>query len=318
MRQLRGLVGNDFDAVVLAGDIGNGLDKTIQIFDILRTFECPILYIYGNWDNTLAYDHDFGPNTHHLHNACFDLGGYTFAGFSGIDAHWGQNALAASITTDLKARYAAGFVEIDSRIEAMERSERAITSECEALPALPKKVHMKPVWAIRQKLAGLRKERLQLEAVLRAEYGQGCDAILRENRRELIDRMAGHPPERTIVVTHGRLSKTAKDMPDVPLFLFGHRHGFADTRMGRSRFVNVSALDHLVSVVPEGASEPWKSADIGSYTVIELAETIEAKSYPLKVMPAGWRRVVGSGIGPKPIAPESTKPSFVSEKSRRN
>ena len=39
---------NAFDAIVVAGDIGGEQEQ--DIFKILSTFRCPVLYVYGNWD----------------------------------------------------------------------------------------------------------------------------------------------------------------------------------------------------------------------------------------------------------------------------
>lgn len=301
VERLRKLTTDRFDAIVLAGDIGKDLDTAAQVFDILGSFDCPILYVYGNWDHSLPYDHDFGPNAHHLHNACVTLDGWTVAGLSGIDVNWGHNPLAASITVDLDARYEAGFAEIDGQIEALKRTEREVLTECEALPPLPNKAHLKPVWPLRRRLSTLREKRKQLEPALQSEYREGYKEIAAANRREMVDRMSAYPQDRIIVVTHGRLARTAQDMPDVPLFLFGHTHGFTDTRMGRSRFVNVSAVDHIVPVMPEHAAKrAWKeirAADIGTYTVIEIGQEIEVRSIPMRPMPPGWKRVSGSTIG---------------------
>ncbi len=176
-----------------------------------------------------------------------------------------------------------------------------------ALPPLPNKAHLRPVWPLRRWLSNLREKRKQLEPAMRAKYQEGYREIARANRRELVARMVGHPPERTIVVTHGRLTKTAQDMPVVPLFLFGHSHGFTDTRTGRSRFINVSALDHVVPVMPKHATKRiWnetRAADIGAYTIIEIDDQIVVVSYPLRSMPLGWERVSGStiGLGFKPL-----------------
>ena len=316
VRQLRERVTNGFNAIVVAGDIGKDFDTTVQVFDILNSYGCPVLYVYGNWDHSLTYDHHFGSNCHHLHNACFTLGGWTFAGYSGVAENWGHNPLAASITADLDARYDAGLAEIDSRVEALEREEREILAACESLPSLPNKAHLRPVWPLRRRLSNLREKREQLELVLQAEYRKGYKEIGAANRRELADRISGLA-ERTIVVTHGRLTRTAEDMPDVPLFLFGHTHGFTDTQIGRSRFVNVSALDHLVPVMPEGETERhrkhMRSADLGAFAVIEIGRGIKVQSFPLRVMPPGWKRVSGSTIGHgyKPLGQEDVPSTIV-------
>ena len=97
-------------------------------------------------------------------------------------------------------------------------------------------------------------------------------------------------------------------MPEVPLFLFGHTHGYTNTRIKQSQFINVSALDHVVPVMPEQSTERlWKvmrGADIGAYTVIEISkdEEIRAASYPLWIIPPGWKRISGFAHGLSPLA----------------
>ena len=49
---------NQYDAVVIAGDIGACPE---DLFRALEPLQCPLLYVYGNWDYGLGYDHTFGP-----------------------------------------------------------------------------------------------------------------------------------------------------------------------------------------------------------------------------------------------------------------
>jgi hypothetical protein len=58
VRQLRARESNDYDALIVAGDIGSSAAN--EIFDVLRTFECPVLYVFGNWDRRLEHDRNFG------------------------------------------------------------------------------------------------------------------------------------------------------------------------------------------------------------------------------------------------------------------
>jgi predicted phosphodiesterase len=52
VRELRGREQNEFDLVVLTGDIGGThLD---EIFDVLASFDCPLAYVLGNWDGALV------------------------------------------------------------------------------------------------------------------------------------------------------------------------------------------------------------------------------------------------------------------------
>jgi predicted phosphodiesterase len=51
VRKLRASEANSFDAVVVAGDIGS--ESANKFFKILSTFNCPVLYVFGNGDHEL-------------------------------------------------------------------------------------------------------------------------------------------------------------------------------------------------------------------------------------------------------------------------
>lgn len=88
VKKLRAREKNTFDAVIIAGDIGDNKDD--EILKILSSFDCPILYIYGNWDNTQSYDKKFSQNCIHLHQNIVNINDYTFSGFSGCQTSWGR------------------------------------------------------------------------------------------------------------------------------------------------------------------------------------------------------------------------------------
>jgi hypothetical protein len=92
VEKLRKREQNAFDIVIIAGDIGS--EKAEEIFKIISDYNCPIFYIYGNWDNKLSYSQQFSKNCIHLHQKCVSFGGYNFAGFSGCKSHWGENPIA--------------------------------------------------------------------------------------------------------------------------------------------------------------------------------------------------------------------------------
>lgn len=98
----------------------------------------------------------------------------------------------------------------------------------------------------------------------------GKDA-LRLNRQALakVISTSSPGPRRTIVVTHERLSHVERDLPGVPLFLFGHRHGFQSATFKGAMFVNVSVLH-----------DPTDNGS--SYTVIDIeGERVQARSIKL-------------------------------------
>ena len=48
VRKLLAQESNSYDVIVFPGDIGTY--RAAEIFDMLKTFECPIVLIHGNWD----------------------------------------------------------------------------------------------------------------------------------------------------------------------------------------------------------------------------------------------------------------------------
>jgi predicted phosphodiesterase len=92
VRKLRALEKNSFDAIIVAGDIGN--ESASRFFKILATFKCPVLYVYGNWDNKLGYRTSYGRNCHLIQSNVVAVGDLHFTGFSGCPTHWGRNPIA--------------------------------------------------------------------------------------------------------------------------------------------------------------------------------------------------------------------------------
>lgn len=106
--------------------------------------------------------------------------------------------------------------------------------------------------------------------------------IAGRNRAALLQAISESGPaqDNTVVVTHERLTRTAADLADVPLFLFGHRHGFYDRSFAGSRFVNVSVLDNPITVRPKACSnlpnpDEYRNLNNGNYVIIEGGDTRE-------------------------------------------
>jgi predicted phosphodiesterase len=205
VRRLRALETNDFDAIVVAGDLGNAAAG--QIFEILASFKCPVLYVYGNWDHALDYTSAPHPDFHLIHQDVVTIGGYHFSGFSGCPTQWGKNPIAERLA------------------DAPDRRERA----------------------------------LQLN---------------REGLRKVLKRSTADP-RKTIIVTHERLGRLSAIAPHALLHLFGHVHGFGDTTIEDTRFVNVSVLDRQLSARPrdkrEASQADTRNFNAGNYVKIELA-----------------------------------------------
>ena len=112
LRRLRAQETNAFDAIVVAGDIGNA--GAGAFFDILRSFACPVVYVYGNWDNELDYAASYGADCRLLHQNVVTIGGVHFTGFSGCPTKWGRNPIARKLD-------AAHDVALSPRVLALNR-----------------------------------------------------------------------------------------------------------------------------------------------------------------------------------------------------
>jgi len=99
--KMRAAEPNSFDAIVVAGDIGNGC--TEEFFKILSTFRCPVLYVFGNWDHKLSYKKSYRKDCNLIHLNIIQSGKYFFAGFSGCPTNWGRNPIARKLQRDPQA-----------------------------------------------------------------------------------------------------------------------------------------------------------------------------------------------------------------------
>lgn len=276
VRRLRAREANSFDGVVVAGDIGS--KAAPAILHILASFACPVMYVYGNWDAQLPYDADFGPNCHHLHLRAVECGGWALAGFSGLPVQWGLNPIAAAMRQEVSQRHrtvVAALAEAKAAARSL-RSRRHPTAA--AALARVKKI-----------------EASRAYAAYATDLRKVARDILAANRRRLaaVIKTSSAGPQRTIVVTHERLYRVEADLASVPLFLFGHRHGFQSFSFKGAQFVNVSALDDWATVGPSGAgrsaSKGLRNVKVGAYTVIELRrDRFTARSVRLAPRLTGW------------------------------
>jgi predicted phosphodiesterase len=79
VRKLRAQEANGYDAIAIAGDIGT--HGAAEVFEILTTFKCPIVYVHGNWDR-MPEDAKFGARAHPVHLQVLKVGSLAFAGYS--------------------------------------------------------------------------------------------------------------------------------------------------------------------------------------------------------------------------------------------
>ncbi len=239
VRKLRAQEENSFDAIVVAGDIGNA--SAAGCFEILATFKCPIVYVYGNWDHELGYKSAFGQSCHLIQSNVVTIGNISFTGFSGCPTNWGKNPIARKIHRK---------IEIENK-GAVAGSKNLTT----------------PTGAMRRAKAYQRHE-LELQS---AQH-----AVLKLNRESISKavRKAGIDPRKCVVVTHERLARLSEEIPGVLLHLFGHLHKFSEHTFKATKYVNVAALDRPVSARPR-VKEKWRKDDCrnfnaGNYTTIEI------------------------------------------------
>jgi len=197
-----------FDAVVVAGDIG---PAPTAFFEALKPLEAPVLYVYGNWDCHLPYEHRFHDRFIHLHGAAIRVGDLHLVGFSGCPTQWGQNPHWLALFEAVKKRHRKTLEQIEGSLYPRLK-EPAVRSYWEDVSA---------AWK---------------------------DTLIR-NRRETLARIDEAPCglDRVVLVTHEKLFRLPDEVPGLGAHVFGHRHGFGHTKHRGMTLVNVSALDPLVA-----------------------------------------------------------------------
>lgn len=120
VRKLRATETNAFDAVVVAGDIGSA--SADEFFRILASFDCPVLYVFGNWDHELSYRKAYGENCHLIHANVVRIGNFYFTGFSGCPTNWGQNPIARKVMNQVRRRDRAALGQAKRSILELNRA----------------------------------------------------------------------------------------------------------------------------------------------------------------------------------------------------
>jgi predicted phosphodiesterase len=246
VRRLRAQEKNSFDAVIVAGDIGN--ESAAAFFEIVATFDCPILYVYGNWDNRLGYKSSFGPGCQLIHSNVVAIGNIGFTGFSGCPTDWGKNPIAQKLYRRIRAENQGVVEALKSKIRPAAKLQRS---------------------------KAYQKYALQLQSA--------ASEILRLNRETVHKalRRVEFDPRRCVVVTHERFGRLSEALPGALLHLFGHVHRFSENTFKGTKYVNVAALDRPVSARPR-ALENWEKQDCrnfnaGNYAIIEIDSSLAIK-----------------------------------------
>jgi predicted phosphodiesterase len=243
VRKLRAIEQNSFDAIIVAGDIGNAC--AAEFFRILATFKCPVTYVYGNWDHELSYRGSFGPHFHLIQSNVVTIGNLSVTGFSGCPTNWGKNPIARKIRRR---------IEIENKAVLSALKHRTI-----------------PARELRHTKAYQRYE-LQLRSAENEVLKLNRDGIAKALRR------AGMDPGKCVIVTHERVARLSEQAPGVLLHLFGHLHKFSEHTFRTTKYVNVAALDRPVSARPR-AGKTWQKQDCrnfnaGNYTTVEIDSSL--------------------------------------------
>jgi Calcineurin-like phosphoesterase superfamily domain len=119
VKKLRASERNSFDVIVVAGDIGSASAK--EFFEILGSFSCPVLYVFGNWDHELSYQKIYGENCHLIHANVVTLGSFHFTGFSGCPTNWGKNPIARRMLGKVRRADQAELKEVNRAILELNR-----------------------------------------------------------------------------------------------------------------------------------------------------------------------------------------------------
>jgi hypothetical protein len=302
VRKLRASETNSFDAIVVAGDIGS--KSANDFFRIVTSFECPVLYVYGNWDRELDYGKSYGDICHLIHANVVKVEGIYFTGFSGCPTAWGKNPVARRI-----------FREVAE-------TNRAIVEACsETDKKLSKYARGGRVGQARNAPNKIKRTKAYQRYVAELRLAKGT--ILRENRDSVVKAVRGASvdPHKCVIVTHERLARLSEQLPGSLLHLYGHVHQYSDQIYRATRYVDVAAMDRPIPVRPR-TKKQWTMEDClnvngGNYAVIEISssQTVTARCVYMRRDYPDWLPVENPGfLGTDWISEEKkwTAPSDVS------
>lgn len=264
--RIRGKERNEFDLILVAGDIGH--IKSPQVLEIFDSFECPVLYVFGNHDYEAPYVNQMGTNGVHLHDNPYTTEKLAVVGFSGCESNWGNNPHYGRLIADFTSRKNTIYKESLERLEAINSG----------LIKYPNRERNKLEKSIVY---------LQYKADLNLTYKK----IIELNRLDLVQQLqsCNSSEKFTIVMTHEKLTKPKLDLPSVDCFIFGHRHKFSYTHVGGVRSMNVAALCNSVTIegndkahqIPRG----FGRASVGNYCKFHILNN-ELKNLTLTTF--GW------------------------------
>lgn len=272
--RLRAREANVYDLLIVAGDIGGG--RAREICDILDTFGCPVVYVFGNHDYDLAYDFDLGANGHHLHGSPLVVDKACLVGFSGCPTNWGRNPICANLCAEFDHEEQTTHAQVLADLKALDE--------------------MKPIGRQRAKEKLMKTDEFRDYDNARKALGRN---IVGGNRAELVNALsqATRTELFNITVTHERLTR-AELLTEADCLIHGHIHQFSSTISKGKRQLNVAALDKPLTVGPAGGLVDLanlSNIDTGNYVTFEVTGrairnlTVKTFGWNMK----GWVRLEG-------------------------
>ncbi|MCG7861118.1 MAG: metallophosphoesterase family protein [Candidatus Thiodiazotropha endolucinida] len=287
---------SDYDLVIVAGDIGDEIIN--EFFSLMSIFSCPIYYVYGNWDCGQAYDKVFSDRAVHLHHRVMDMDGYSFVGFSGCDANWGQNPIKQRIYHEVDVVYESILTQLaEIKADIEQKTSDIENIYADEIRIARRNARDRKSKSHRTKIARLKRKRDKKIEALQIKTSEITSTdefreyenhkyliykdIFRQNKIELAKLVedAGTDNKKLIIITHDRFYKLMDYFKTPPIMhLFGHRHGFKHTFHNQTHNVNVSVLDRTSLVVPHNYERDnchhrdVHRAITGSYCVIDFRD----------------------------------------------
>lgn len=302
VKSLRDQENNEYDAIIVAGDVGNYIWP--GILSIIETFECPAYFVYGNWDNRQPYTRQLSSNGILLNHTIEFHKGFFFTGFSGCETHWGMNPFYEEQVALLKEEY-RDVIEIHQkevervhqkreeeliRVTSLKKSiERVYTKNRKKIKKPTNKKYIKHFnnevlvlqkWKADELSKILSHDIIAHPSCKYKEYLQKTRAIhgeaLQLNRNKLFSliKQSNIQNNRLIIISHQRLTKISDEKIPAALHIFGHRHEYKFTKLGESYYLNVAQLDSSIGLTGRHG---------GGYCIVEMDGkniSVERKTLP--------------------------------------
>lgn len=293
VRRMREYEGDVYDAIIVAGDIGNEIAE--EFYAVLDSFNCPVFCVYSNWDHDLPYKRKLSKHCVLLHQSVERVKGFFVTGFSGCPTNWGRNPIHLSKKKALSHKHRGVLSRIERANQRVERQTQEIVAEyaieleelSETTKDRRKKSYKRRVSKIEERRRcdisaaqiGATKiyESRAYAAYQSDELAITGDTLLC-NRNALFDliRASNIPQDKLIIVTHERIFRISDEGVIPLLHVFGHIHKYAFSLFKGTHYLNAAAIDNGYSaafgrknLLPEGYCDVEISA--GQVTVVRKA-----------------------------------------------